>query len=353
MTNSTHINISADKETRLLTEMLKDANEAEAFYRPGPYWLDKGMQLAKYLKKNALNDFRGNSPIALSFGDHSFVDASKIEFKNSFVAKCFRWIIRLPGFRRIWSRQMSLTAKYLRTVNMLQGISILSDPRTKELLENFDIEDSLRFDCSKKIEISGKEYSTHYLNLLNTHNKAVENLNFDGISTVMEIGGGYGAYLHILRQNHPNLVKFLYVDIAPNLLVGTEYLRALYGEAVKDYIHCRQMGEICFSNDQELEILCIAPHQLSVICSTLKIDYFVNWNSFVEMPISVVENYAKIVCKLINPDSGMICLASYDAGESNTIPPTELPGLFVGRDFDEHIIKRLDSCRNEYIFISQ
>ena len=168
--------------------------------------------------------------------------------------------------------------------------------------------------------------SCNYLNLCNRLNIINEFVDYKNINTFFEIGGGFGAYTHLLLSNYNNIKKIIYMDIVPNLFVGTEYLRKFYGEAVKDYNFLRKKKNITFSNNQDLEILCITPWQIEKIDA--HIDHFHNAASFQEMTEDVVKNYVKYIYKLLKK-SGSISLLCYGTYDSNkTLDPITLNKLF-------------------------
>ena len=63
-----------------------------------------------------------------------------------------------------------------------------------------------------------------------------------------EIGGGVGTNVHLVLENYKNIRKVLYLDIPPNLYVGTQYLKAFYGNAVSDYRTLKTLDSIKFSS---------------------------------------------------------------------------------------------------------
>ena len=109
----------------------------------------------------------------------------------------------------------------------------------------------------------------------------------------MEIGGGFGANIHLLLENFKNIKKIFYIDIVPNLFVGTEYLRGLFGKSVKDYSTTRNQSEISFEKNNILEIICIPPWEMKKISS--KVESFHNAASFQEMSFEQVENYKNLI----------------------------------------------------------
>ena len=141
-----------------------------------------------------------------------------------------------------------------------------------------------------------KEYSCSYLNVADRINKLSKFFNFGKIQTFFEIGGGFGANIHFLITNFPNIKKILYLDTVPNIYVGTEYLRHHYKENVKDYLELRNLNKISFSKNNELEIFCIPPWLIEKV--ETEIDHFHNSASFVEMPKKVISNYVKFIKNL-------------------------------------------------------
>ena len=118
--------------------------------------------------------------------------------------------------------------------------------------------------------------------------------------------------------------KILYLDAVPNIFIGTQYLRRFYKHNFKDYLDLKNLDTISFSNDNELEILCIPPWLIEKV--DVNIDHFHNAASFVEMPKKIVENYVKFIRKFKTKE---ISLVSYDSFDLNTtFNPEELNIFF-------------------------
>ena len=114
------------------------------------------------------------------------------------------------------------------------------------------------------------------------------------------------------------------MDAVPNIYAGTEYLRSYYKNSVKDYLKLKNLDKISFSNNDELEILCIPSWLIEKV--DVEIDHFHNAASFVEMPKKVVENYSKFVKKFKSKE---ISLVSYDRFDLNsTYNPEDLNEFF-------------------------
>ncbi|MCX6227018.1 MAG: putative sugar O-methyltransferase, partial [Bacteroidia bacterium] len=146
------------------------------------------------------------------------------------------------------------------------------------------------------------------------------------------IGGGFGINIHLLIENYPKIRKVIYLDIPPNLYVGTQYLKAFYGEAVYDYRMLRKLQEIKFSDTDDLEIFCITPWQIERLQS--QVDIFMNSHSFVEMPKEIVSNYARHFMSFPGSEKAEIVLITYDNFDlTTTLDPAFLPQFFPGREF--------------------
>ena len=114
------------------------------------------------------------------------------------------------------------------------------------------------------------------------------------------------------------------MDVVPNLFIGTEYLRTFFGDAVKDYIELKNK-KITFSNDDNLEILCIAPWQLPHV--DLQIDHFHNSDSFQEMNLEIIKNYCKFIKKILNKN-GSLTIKCFRGGSSKVVKNDDLLNIF-------------------------
>ena len=155
-------------------------------------------------------------------------------------------------------------------------------------------------------------------------NELSKSFDFKNIKSLFEIGGGFGANIHFLITNFPNIKKILYLDVVPNIYVGTEYLRYHYKDKVKDYLELKNLDTINFSKNNDLEIFCIPPWLIEKV--ETEIDHFHNAASFVEMPKQVISNYVKFIKKFKIKE---ISLLSYDRFDlETTFNPEELNHFF-------------------------
>ena len=307
----------------LLNELIKDEKKNDRMlYSSGPYWDLKNRKAILEIKKKGLKDFRGlTTGIGTSFADNLVLDIrNEVGIKGRILGSIFS----LPKFNKIFESQLRITKNHISSLIENQAIVYQNDEGVQQLLNKFKFENTTDFGCIQKFKYLNKEYSCHYLNMADRISVLSKSFDFNKITSFFEIGGGFGSNIHFLVTNFPNIKKILYVDIVPNIYVGTNYLKKYYKEKVKDYLELRNLEKISFSNDNELEILCIPPWLLDKVDT--KIDHFHNAASFVEMPKKVVQNYSQFIKKFKTKE---ISLLSYDHFDlKTTFNPEELNSFF-------------------------
>ena len=311
---------------KLLNELIKDEKKINKnLYSSGPYWNYKNTRAILEIKKKGLNDFRGLSAgIGTSFADNLVLDIrNEFNIKGRIVGKFFS----LPLIRRIFEEQLRITNNHLHTFLKYQSLVYEKSQNVLNLLSKYKFENTTEFGCIQKFSYLNKSYSCLYLNMADRIDKLSNSFDFKNINSFFEIGGGFGANIHFLITNFPNIKKILYLDVVPNIYVGTEYLRNIYKEKVKDYIELKKLHKISFSQNDELEILCIPPWLVEKV--ETEIDHFHNAASFVEMPIKVIENYIKFIKKFKTTE---ISLISYnDFNLETTFNPERLNNFFENK----------------------
>lgn len=238
-------------ESKLLDELISDQKKISDFYRPSKYWLKKTLSAYKEIKKNGLNGFRSSTDVntaATAFGDNTVIDARRIVETNSIQNKIGLAILEHTPLKRLFDFQVNTTKDLLKTILDLEKHKLMqtNPERLVELIKKYNIENSVNFGCDRITKFENKEYSTHYLHILDLLDVVESNSTLKGLHSCLEIGPGFGANVHLIEQNFPELRKFVITDIVPNIWIVTEYLRHLYGKSVKDYLVTKNMKEIKF-----------------------------------------------------------------------------------------------------------
>jgi len=293
----------------LIDELIRDEKKINrTLYSSGAYWDYKNTRAILEIKKKGLSDFRGiTAGIGTSFADNQVIDIrNEFNIKGRIIGKIFS----LPLLDVIFNSQIKTTKNYLNLYLKNKAIVYKNDKNVLDLLNKFKFDNSTNFGCVLSFKHNNKEYSCHYLEMADRINKLSQLFNFNNIASFFEIGGGFGANIHFLITNFPNIKKIVYLDAVPNIYVGTEYLRSFYKEKVKDYNELKRLDKINFSNNDELEILCIPPWLIEKV--DVEIDHFHNAASFVEMPKNVVENYIKFIKKFNTKEISLISYDNFD-----------------------------------------
>lgn len=327
MTDSNSWKIEDD--LALLRCMLGDASRQPKIYQPGKYWALRTSSAINDIYRFGLRDFRGRSNgIGLSYADKDDTDVR--QSLNTGLRRPLGFVLKhVYPFKNAFEGQVRLTHRVADAAIREKSGWLNNSPRISQLVRDYIVPYSLGGGCVNLCDLNGQQIATHYLALLDSIDILKDRVDFANARTYFEIGGGFGINLHLLLSNYPGMKKCIYLDIPPNLYVGTQYLKSHFGSAVKDYASHRSNESIRFSDDDELEIICVAPWQVERL--QVAIDIFHNAHSFVEMPDEVVANYAAHVERLLKKSSGAIALISYGNYDlRTTIHPDRLPSFFEG-----------------------
>ena len=310
-------------DTNLLSDLIKDQeNVNRLLYSSGPYWDYKNKKTILEIKQKGIKNFRGTSSgIGTSFSDNLILDVrNEYSTKGRIVGKFFS----LPILNNIFNKQLSVTNNHIKSFIKNQEIVYKNNKKVNILINKFNFENTTEFGCLQSFIYQDKAYSCHYLNMADRIENLLESFEFKNIKSFFEIGGGFGANIHFLVTNFYNIKKIIYLDTVPNIYVGTQYLKYFFKEKVKNYTELKNLDKISFSNNDELEILCIPPWLIEKL--DVEIDHFHNAASFVEMPETVVKNYAQFIQKFKTKE---ISLISYDGFNlETTFNPEDLNKFF-------------------------
>ena len=307
----------------LLNKLIRDEKIINrSLYSSGPYWDYKNSRAILEIKKKGLGDFRGFSAgIGTSFADNISSDIrNEFNIKGRIIGKIFS----LPILNKVFNGQLNLTQNYIDDFIKNQAIVYQNNKNVENLINKYHFKNTTEFGCIQIFEKLGIKYSTMYLQMAYRIEKLSKSFNLKNINSFFEIGGGFGANIHFLITNFPNIKKILYLDVVPNIYVGTKYLEHHFGKKVKNYLDLKKLDKINFQNNDELEILCIPPWLIEKV--DVEIDHFHNAASFVEMPKIVINNYIKFIRKFKSKEISLISYDRYDP--KTTFNPEELNLFF-------------------------
>ena len=339
----------------LIDVLLSDQKKAANIYKPGPYWMKKTLSAIRELKNNGIVDFRASNDkntVATSFGDNSVIDGRRIIETTTLSNRIGLFILQHTSLKKLFDWQVNRTRQfYKELVNYRKNKLSTSNPeRFLELINNWKIVDSINFGCDSISRFEDKEYSTYYLSILDILDNVEKNSSLKEVNSILEIGPGFGANLHLIEQNYPNIRKFIIIDIVPNLCVSTEYLKKIYSDSVIDYLSTRKMKEIKFKEDNSLEIFVIPPWEIEKIASS-SIDCFWNSNSFVEMNSEIIKNYGKNFARMRSKKAKYVFTSYSEFDLKTTLDPNTIPNHFPDMSFKKWKKSRFVNNESENYFM--
>ncbi len=316
----------------LLDLMLKDMAPQKSIYKPGPYWRAYSKRTVRAIKLLGIKNFRHHKSIAMS---GSYTDASNLDplayWKGgSLIYRCLERIFSSHAGKRFTDRFDKIIKQQDQLIRLYRDFYMNHRFREwfEKIQEEYDIPDGMVGGVENVVSFCGKTYSLFYIECVVRIYNYSSKIDFKKVHSIFEIGGGFGANAHLLMRMYPNIRKYIYLDIPPNLYIGTQYLKCFF-PGVIDYKQSADKDQIAFSDNNEREILAIAPWQIERVNAT--VDCVWNSHSFVEMPINVVQNYAKYIKQFMRKKSpsSFLCMLTYDDFNlSTTFHPHKLLEIF-------------------------
>ena len=293
--------------------MWADMLQQQSIYRPGPYWERKAVTSCRLMHRLGLEDFR-STVIGTSYADNAVLDPMQ-----QYMGTRGEWPARiassLPLFKRFFALHRNWIAAYYRQAREAEGqlLQLRLTNWLGKLQQGFpELPPTTEEGCTASVEIEGTEYATYYLKLL-SYIRVLEEQNavpLGEADSLIEVGGGLGANLHLLLTRYPNIRKVVLVDLPTTLYVSTQYLKKFF-DGVRDYSETSDQETIRFERGKdEREILTLCPWQLPRLEAEIDVSW--NSNSFVEMTDRHVEFYCEQFQRLLAPRNGDGVFVSYD-----------------------------------------
>lgn len=305
--------MSIQNNSKLFEILISDQKNQNKIYLHGPFWEKYHLRIVKSIRADGIKSFRSNASIGKGFADTLVSDPFELLTDVSFKSKFLKKIIKNSFLSKY------VFSFYIRKIKSLsnekiffrnQFFNLKHGEWFKNLKKTYNLPNACLENPSDVInlcgETIGKSYFDSYVRIYNFS----QVVDFNNKKSLFEIGGGFGANIHVLISMYPNIKKIVYLDIPPLLYIATEYLKSIYNNSVIDYLVTKNNESINFKDDDSLEIICIAPWQIEKLDSD--IDLFWNSSSFQEMSLNMVSNYLDYL-KLVTNDNTSFCTYFYDS----------------------------------------
>lgn len=285
-------------DNQLLERLTRDIENASELYKPTNYWSGYRDKLLPTIVRHGISEFRGlYEPIFMSFGVTHIPDVLVPEFTEmsyGHLTGAKRAIFSLLQGTKILPRLVSNHVdSHRRTLKaVFEAVFHLAaegDP-DKEILRISDSGLASPRDLFSPENHNNVRYTLAFLRYFRDYRWAKQFVEFSGISTILELGSGYGGQAEVLLKLYPH-IRYILCDIPPQLYVAEQYLKAVFPGQVTGYLETADLAEINLSRTKRITML--ASWQIERIKG--EIDIFWNSASFQEMEPEIVENYAKTV----------------------------------------------------------
>ena len=299
-----------EDQLQLLEAMLEDEKTQKGEFQTIEKWKGYTKRITHAIKTDGITKFRSNYSISKGYGDSPLFDPSIMWRSGSFKEKLAYHFVNnsfvknklIKPFYLHWIQahyhERAFFQQYYYSTEYKEWL--------KRIMNSVgDFPDTLVGDCREFVDIDGIRISIKYIRTLMRIYNFSKLIDFTKIKSVFEIGGGFGANVHLLFHLYPNIKKCLYLDIPPVVYVATQYLKHFYPSQVIDYIATRNSNRISFKQNEEREIISICPWQIENVDANIEL--FWSGSTFQEIDTGTLNNYTKNMNKLLTPKC-YICL---------------------------------------------
>ena len=260
----------------LLDLMRRDMAQAEPTYQPTHYWRKCAERLEADLARAGLKKFRASpGPLTHFVPTYTFgALASAPEQLEAIKAGLQDALPPSEKYRAAMDQFLEGQAHAEADYRVYRA----SCQERRPFIES--VSESVIGEPVGQFEFAGRRFSRSMLNYLLGLNFAKTHLEDLPVTTVLEIGGGFGSLGEVLLSDPRNGTFYIDVDIPPTAVYATYYLRELLGPSrVVDYVQVRDEQEIELDSLRETGDAAVLPSWLLPRMAGV-VDLFVNFISF-------------------------------------------------------------------------
>lgn len=266
--------------------------KTKKIYSPTIFWEKLIKKNFNLIIKGDIKNFRNLNAGFVGFAPY-FSELKRYKVKQNFINNINKLIenskIKPKGRKKISFLINSVLTGFERA-NTQYKLLLTDDiePKFHEFNESKVGNPTEQFRFNKKFFSAS---SLNYLNGLLFLKKYIK--SFDN-KIIMEIGGGFGSVGEILYKLKINNFKYINLDLPPLNIVSEYYLENSCKEIIGNHFLYKKKEKIFINKMRKLN--CLPNFDIDKING--KIDIFINFISFQEMELKVVENYLNKVKKL-------------------------------------------------------
>jgi putative sugar O-methyltransferase len=296
-----------------LDRMLAELEAQDDVYRPTAFWRAATECIIEELREGRLSEFR-SLPSSLSFFVPTYGSPGSGITDHQHDAL----------LRRIGDDDIRPTKAELQLQQFLSGkMAALADYRvllaaddTSRIPFLHKFSESQVGAPLEQFVLDGRRFSRSSLNYLLGLALLKKHLSDDAISTVLEVGGGFGTLGEVLCSAGLSDLRYIDIDIPPTAFVAQYFLSQALSVPVMTHARSYEIGVLPI---EDLPPLTVLP-SWQIERLTGSVDLFVNFISFQEMEPPVVANYLKHVLRL---DARWVLLRNLREGKQQGVHPSK------------------------------
>ena len=290
-----------------LQEIMRDMQEQDILYKPTTFWIEASKIIVAEFFQKDIKEFR-NFKTSMGMFAPTYAFPGYIQNKKKFSIIQSSLQEETSDVKSNLKLQMLINgeAQAFADYRVLYASNKDISPFTDKVSE------SSVGNPPEQFTFDGRTFSRSFLNYLLGLSFLKKHVDTSSISTVLEIGGGYGTLGEILLSDKRNDCFYINADIPPVVHASTYYLQELFGEDnIGDYHTLKDLDILEIKElKKKYKALNLCSWQLPKLQG--KIDLFVNFISFQEMEPEVVQNYCNHITRL---DPKYILLRNIEEGK--------------------------------------
>ena len=323
----------------LLKLLAEDQSKQNYLYKPTNYWKSNSFRTENNIRKLGIEEFRSIPAISKGFSDVITYDPLEIFSGNTIKEKLILKLNKTSFIRKYCTRYYLKNINNLINENLMLKSELFEKNHGKWLKKILSKKKKIQMNFgrpSDKLLVNGNYYPKTYLTAFKRIDLISKLINLKKIKCIFEIGGGFGSFSHSILSFYNNICKLYYLDIVPNIYLGTQYLDLLFPGIVKNYKFTKNKN-LLLSKEKKV-IFAIPPWELKKIQNDF--DLFVNFASFQEIEKKVLMNYLDLIKKR-SRNKTHFCFGFYKTDKKNRLSINE--ALRLVRSFFGNEITAVDN----------
>lgn len=154
----------------LLQALIDDEKKVNRnLYSAGPYWDYKCKKIYNQICKKSLHNFRGlNSGVGTSYCDNIVLDIrNELGLRGTLLNFFLKGT--LNPLKKLFDLQVTNSQDYINQYLELKSHLYQTSSNVKDLINRYNINDSVEYGCVDKFNYLGNDYSSHYIEIANEY----------------------------------------------------------------------------------------------------------------------------------------------------------------------------------------